>query len=135
MYLRVRKRKKNGKVHRYCSIVESRRVLGGRVIQKQLLYLGELNDVQHAGWVQAIETLQPATEKAQQLALFPDDVRELPTLDIPIVQIRIDQIRLIRPRQWGACWLACRLWDMLQLDTFWRQRLGISHKGTDWLVV
>jgi len=135
MYLRVRKRKKNGKVHRYWSIVESRRVPDGRVIQKQLLYLGELNDVQHTGWVQAIETLQPVTEQAQQLALFPDDVRELPTLDVPIVQIRIDQIRLMRPRQWGACWLACRLWDMLQLDTFWRQRLGISRKGTDWLCV
>jgi len=135
MYLRVRKRKKNGKVHRYWSIVESRRVPAGRVVQKQLLYLGELNDVQHAGWVQAIETLQPVTEKAQQLALFPDDVRELPTLDVPIVQIRIDQIRLIRPRQWGACWLACRLWDMLQLDTFWGQRLGTSRKGTDWLCV
>lgn len=135
MYLRVRKRKKNGKVHRYWSIVESRRVARGRVVQKQLLYLGELNDVQHAGWVQAIETLQPVTEKAQQLALFPDDVRKLPRLDVPIVQIRIDRIRLIRPRQWGACWLACRLWDMLQLDSFWRQRLGISRKGTDWLRV
>jgi transposase len=135
MYLRVRKRKKNGKVHRYWSIVESRRVSGGRVIQKQLLYLGELNDVQHAGWIQAIRALQPATEQAQELALFPDDVRVLPTLDYPIVQIRIDQIRLMRPRQWGACWLACRLWDMLQLDLFWRRRLDLSRKGTDWLRV
>jgi len=135
MYLRVRKRKKNGKVHRYWSIVESRRVSGGRVIQRQLLYLGELNDVQHAGWIQAIQALQPATEQAQELALFPDDVRVLPTLDYPIVQIRIDQIQLMRPRQWGACWLACRLWDMLQLDIFWRQRLDISRKGTDWLCV
>jgi len=115
--------------------VESRRVSGGRVIQRQLLYLGELNDVQHAGWIQAIQALQPATEQAQELALFPDDVRVLPTLDYPIVQIRIDQIRLMRPRQWGACWLACRLWDMLQLDIFWRQRLDISRKGTDWLCV
>ena len=135
MYLRVRKRKKNGKTHRYWSIVETRRISGGRVIQKHLLYLGELNDVQHAGWVRAINALQPATEKAQQLALFPDDVRELPQLDYPIVQIRIDQIRLARPRQWGACWLACRLWDMLQLDAFWHQRLGRSRKGTDWLCV
>ena len=135
MYLRIRKRKKNGKVHRYWSIVESRRVSGGRVIQRQLLYLGELNDVQHAGWIQAIQALQPATEQTQELALFPDDVRILPTLDYPIVQIRIDQIRLMRPRQWGACWLACRLWDMLQLDIFWRQHLDISRKGTDWLCV
>ena len=115
--------------------MESRRVSGGRVIQRQLLYLGELNDVQHAGWIQAIQALQPATEQAQELALFPDDVRILPTLDYPIVQIRIDQIRLMRPRQWGACWLACRLWDMLQLDIFWRQHLDISRKGTDWLCV
>ena len=115
--------------------MESRRVSGGRVIQRQLLYLGELNDVQHAGWIQAIQALQPATEQTQELALFPDDVRILPTLDYPIVQIRIDQIRLMRPRQWGACWLACRLWDMLQLDIFWRQRLDISRKGTDWLCV
>ena len=105
------------------------------MIQRQLLYLGELNDVQHAGWIQAIQALQPATEQTQELALFPDDVRILPTLDYPIVQIRIDQIRLMRPRQWGACWLACRLWDMLQLDIFWRQRLDISRKGTDWLCV
>lgn len=115
--------------------METRRISGGRVIQKHLLYLGELNDVQHAGWVRAINALRPATEKAQQLALFPDDVRELPQLDYPIVQIRIDQIRLARPRQWGACWLACRLWDMLQLDAFWHQRLGRSRKGTDWLCV
>lgn len=135
MYLRVRKRNKNGKVHRYWSVVESRRVSGGRVLQKQLLYLGELNDVQHAGWVQAIEALEPATQESQQMALFPDDVCALPTLDCPIVQIRIDQIRLCRPRQWGACWLACQLWDMLHLDGFWRQRVGVSRKGTDWLCV
>lgn len=135
MYLRVRKRKKNGKIHRYWSVVESRRVSGGRILQKQLLYLGELNDVQQAGWVQAIEALQPATQQSQQMALFPDDVCTLPTLDCPIVQIRIDQIRLYRPRQWGACWLGCQLWDRLHLDAFWRQRVGISHKGTDWLCV
>ena len=135
MYLRVRKRNKNGKVHRYWSVVESRRVSGGRVLQKQLLYLGELNDVQHAGWVQAIEALEPATQESQQMALFPDDVCALPTLDCPSVQIRIDPIRLCRPRQWGACWLACQLWDMLHLDGFWRQRVGVSRKGTDWLCV
>ncbi len=135
MYLRVRKRKKNGKIHRYWSIVESRRISGDRIIQKQLLYLGELNDVQHAGWVQAINALQPASEQAQQLALFPDDVKVLPILNYPIVQIRIDQIRLAHPRQWGACWLAFELWDLVKLDEFWRRRLDVSRKGTDWRCV
>ena len=106
-----------------------------RVVQRQVLYLGELNDTQRAGWVRAIEALEPATERAQQLALFPDDVQSLPTLDYPIVQIRLDRIQLRRPRQWGACWLTCQLWDMLGLDGFWNERLGLSRKGTHWLDV
>ena len=40
-----------------------------------------------------------------------------------------------RPRQWGACWVACGLWDLLQLDTFWASRLPPSRKGTRWLSV
>ncbi|MBD3856664.1 MAG: IS1634 family transposase [Acidobacteria bacterium] len=135
MFLRVRNRNKNGKRHRYWSIVENRRVCGGRVVQRQVLHLGELNDTQRAGWVRAIEALEPATERAQQLALFPDDVQSLPTLDYPIVQIRLDRIQLRRPRQWGACWLTCQLWDMLGLDGFWNERLGLSRKGTHWLHV
>jgi hypothetical protein len=135
MFLRVRTRNKNGKRHRYWSIVENRRVCGGRVVQRQVLYLGELNDSQRAGWVRAIEALEPATERTQQLALFPDDVHTLPALDYPIVQIRLDGIQLRRPRQWGACWLACQLWEMLGLDGFWNERLGISRRGTDWLHV
>jgi len=135
MYLRVRNRKKNGKSHRYWSIVESQRVRGGRVIQRQALYLGELNDTQHAGWIRSIEALEPVTKQAQQLALFPDDVHSLPVLDYPIVQIHWKQITLCRPRQWGACWLACELWDMLKLDDFWDKRLGVSRKGTRWLNV
>ena len=135
MYLRVRNRKKNGKSHRYWSIVESQRVRGGRVIQRQVLYLGELNDTQRAGWIRSIEALEPVTQQTQQLALFPDDVHALPVVDYPIVQIRLKQITLCHPRQWGACWLACELWDMLKLDGFWDERLGISRKGTRWLNV
>jgi len=135
MFLRVRTRNKNGKRHRYWSIAENRRVCGGRVVQRQVLYLGELNDSQRAGWVRAIEALEPATQRAEQLALFPDDVHTLPALDYPIVQIHLDGIELRRPRQWGACWLTCQLWEMLGLDGFWNERLGISRKGTHWLHV
>ena len=132
MFLRVRKREKNGKLHRYWSVVENRRVCGGRVVQRQVLHLGELNDTQRAGWVRAVEALEPATAQAHQLALFPDDVQALPTLDYPIVQIRLDRIQLRRSRQWGACWLTCQLWEMLGLDGFWNERLGLSRKGIDW---
>ena len=133
MYLRVHKRKKNGKTHRYWSVAESRRLAGGKVVQRQLLYLGELNDSQHAGWVRSIEAFNPKPESSEQLVLFPDDVQSLPKLDYPIVQIRLDKIKLHHPRQWGACWLVCELWNQLALDSFWQERLGVSRKGTKWL--
>lgn len=135
MFLRVKERKKNGKIHRYWSIVENRRVGDGRVVQRHLLYLGELNDAQRAGWIRAVEALSPTTNASRQLALFPDDVRSLPKVDCEAVRIRLDGIELRRPRQWGACWLAVKLWDLLELDGFWGDRLGCSRKGTRWLNV
>jgi len=44
MFLRSNKRIKDGKEHRYYSVVESRRLGSGRVAQRQVLYLGEIND-------------------------------------------------------------------------------------------
>ena len=55
MFLRYTKRKKDGKEHRYWSIVENRRVGGGRVVQRPLLYLGEINDSQELAWRRSIE--------------------------------------------------------------------------------
>ena len=43
MFLRGTIRKKNGKEHRYWSIVENKRVAGGKVRQRHVLYLGEIN--------------------------------------------------------------------------------------------
>ena len=68
------------------------------------------------------------------IALFPED-RVAPVLDCDVVSIRLSQMRLRRPRQWGACWLAMVLWDQLRLDNFWRPALPPSREGTDWLNV
>src|SRR3984893_7618928 len=54
MFLRHTKRKKDGKEHRYWSIVENRWVGGGRVVQRPLLYLGEINDSQELAWRKSI---------------------------------------------------------------------------------
>jgi len=135
MFLRMKTRMKDGKTHRYWSVVENRRVRGGRVVQRQALYLGELNDSQHAGWVRAIEAFEEKSQAGRQMALFPDD-REAPKdLACEAVSIRMGQVRLVRPRQWGACWLAMRLWEMLDLDRFWQPLLRASRKGTRWLSV
>ena len=135
MFLRSKTRKKDGKIHRYWSVVENKRVSGGRVVQRQVLYLGELNDAQRAGWIRTIDSLEPRTHKARQLALFPDDRGEMPDAPCEVARILLKEIALRRPRQWGACWLSLHLWEMLELDVFWRDLLPNSRKGTSWLNV
>ncbi len=106
---------------------------GGGVVQRQVLYLGELNDNQRTGWVRTIETFSGEKSKARQQALFPDDRKELPMLACETIRVQFDKIELRSPREWGACWLGLYVWDMLELDTFWKQRLLSSRKGTSWL--
>jgi hypothetical protein len=48
------------------------------------------------------------------------------------VWVRLSELRLCRPRQWGACWLVVKLWRELELDRFWGERLSPSRKGTRW---
>jgi transposase len=133
MFLRVTNRCKDGKDHRYYSVVENRRVGGGKHVQKTLLYLGEINDTQKAAWTRTIDTIEERQHR--QVALFPED-RAIPEgIDEQGVQVRLKELELLRPRQWGACWLACELWDQLELDSFWKPRLAASRKGTEWLNV
>jgi transposase len=132
MYLRSTRRIKDGKAHRYWSIVESRRCAGGRVVQKPLLYLGEINDSQHAAWCRVIEGFDQDSRRSRQLALFPAE-RALPDHAKAYgVQVRLGAMQLHRPRQWGACWLACQLYEQLGLDRFWAPRLPDSREGTRW---
>jgi transposase len=134
MFLRHKLRRKDGKEHRYWSIVENRRVSGGRTVQRHVLYLGEINDNQRAAWWRTIEAFDEGGQASRQIALFPED-RAAPMLDCDVVQVRLSGLRLHRPRQWGACWLACDLWEQLRLDDFWSPRLTASRQGTRWLNV
>jgi hypothetical protein len=134
MFLRAKTRLKDGKEHRYWSIVENRRTQGGRVVQRQVLYLGEINDGQRASWCKTIEVVQEGGARPKQIAIFPED-RVAPALDCDIVRIKLSELQLHRPRQWGACWLACLLWDQLRLDDLWSNRLLVSRQGTRWLNV
>jgi len=132
MFLRFNRRYKDGKEHRYWSIVESRRCASGKVVQRQVLYLGEINNSQHEAWCRLIETFDADQGRHRQLALFPAD-RELPEhAKGHGVQVRLDAMALHRPRQWGACWVACQLYAQLELDRFWTERLPDSREGTSW---
>jgi hypothetical protein len=131
MFLRAKTRFKDGKEHHYWSIVENRRTRGHRVVQRQVLYLGEINDGQKAAWCKAIEVFQEGQAQPQPIALFPED-RVAPPLDCEVISLRLSELKLYRPRQWGGCWLACCLWNQLELDEFWSGRLPASGQGTRW---
>jgi hypothetical protein len=132
MFLRKTPRKKDGKTHDYWSVVENKRVAGGRVVQRHVLYLGEINSSQAAVWRKAIEVLDDDAGHPRTLALFPEDRCAGIAPDTSVVQLRLSDMRLCRPRQWGACWLAGQLWRELELDRFWADRLPPSRKGTQW---
>ena len=134
MFLRYNKRFKDGKEHRYWSVVENRRVSSTRTVQKTLLYLGEINDSEHASWTKAIEVLDE-TQTPQQINLFPSDRIPSKDLEHPSIQLQLSHLELSRPRQWGGCWLALEMWDKLRLDDFWGPKLGSSQKATPWLKV
>jgi hypothetical protein len=131
MFLRCNRRTKDGKTHEYWSVVENRRLADGRVVQRQVLYLGEINASQREAWRKTIEVHDEGTRR--QVALFP--MGSMPADDSCAVEIRLDELRLERPRQWGACWLSCVLWQQLDLDAFWYARLPPSREGTPWLRV
>ncbi len=130
-FLHCHHRFKNGKDHCYWSIAEKVRTRHGWV-QRPLLYLGEINDSQRAAWTKVTDVFDPVRQQTRPLALYPAD------RDVPVhatdygVQIRLDEFELRRPRQWGACWVGCRLWDQLPWSEFWRERLPDSREGTCW---
>jgi Transposase DDE domain len=132
MFLRSKLRRKDGKEHRTWSVVENRRVGGGRVVQRHVLYLGEINSTQELGWRRSIAVIETGAAQPRTLSLFPEDRCEGLLPDASIVRLKLSQVRLRRPRQWGACWLALALWRDLGLDRFWATRLGPSRKGTRW---
>lgn len=101
------------------------------MVQRHVLYLGEINDSQREAWRKTIEVFEDGATAPKTMALFPED-RPVSVDDKSIVQIRLRDLELRRPRQWGACWLACYLYDQLGLDKFWAKRLPASRKGTRW---
>ena len=131
MFLRCTRRVKDGKAHEYWNLVENRRLADGRVAQRQVLYLGEINASQREAWRKTVEVHERGQRR--QVALFP--AGSMPADDVDAIGVRLSELSLRRPRQWGACWLALDLWQQLELDSFWRPRLRPSREGTPWLKV
>lgn len=132
VYLKCHDRFKNGKDHRYWSVVEKRRCADGRVVDRQVAYLGEINDSQQAAWEKCIAVFDEVNAVQTRLALYPAD-RPLPAHAADYgVQLKLQEFSLRRPRQWGGCWAFLEMWRRLHLDRFWSERLPASREGTSW---
>jgi hypothetical protein len=59
---------------------------------------------------QIVEVFDEAAAQPRTLSLFPEDRCEGLLPDASIIRLKLTQVRLRRPRQWGACWLALILW-------------------------
>src|ERR1700726_4745460 len=114
MFLRSTNRKKDGKEHRYFSIVENRRLPGDKTVQRTVLYLGEINDQQKAEWRKTLDVFDEQEQRYTTMSLFPDD-RAIPADVVDSLQVRLSGLELRRPRIFGNCWLACELWHQLGL--------------------
>ena len=134
MHLKTHRRNKDGKEHRYFSVVENRRLRTGKIAQRRVLYLGEINDSQQAAWRKTLEVFVESEQRFTELSLFPED-REIPSDAVNSIQIKLDQMELHRPRAWGNCWLGCELWRQLRLDEFWNARLPSQREAVPWELV
>src|ERR1700722_6420871 len=131
MFLRSIHRKKDGKDHRYFSIVENHRIASDKTVQRTVLYLGEINDQQQAAWRKTLSVFDEEQQNYTNLNLFPDD-REIPADAVDSLQVKLSGLELRRPRLFGSCWLGCQLWQQLGLDEFWDTRLSGSHEEVPW---
>ena len=134
MFLRSHRRVKDGKEHRYYSIEESRRLQSGRVVQRRVLYLGEINGSQQAAWRKTLEVFDEQQQGYTTLSLFAED-RPVPAEAVDSVQVKLSEMKLRRARPYGNCWLGCELWRQLELDGFWEQKLERGREEVCWAQV
>ena len=98
MFLRCKVRRKDGKQHRYWSVVENTRTARGRVVQRHVLYLGEINDTQELAWRRSIEVLEEGATQPRTLSLFPEDRFAGALADASIVHVKLSLLQLRRPQ-------------------------------------
>src|SRR2546422_3933620 len=126
MFLRSTTRKKDGKDHRYFSVVENRRVSSGKTVQRMVVYLGEINDTQQAAWLKTLDVFDEQEQRSRTLSLFPDD-REIPKSAVGSLQVKVSGLELRRARAFGDCWLACELWRGVGRGGIWQGGLAAGR--------
>ena len=129
MFLRSHQRNKDGKDHRYWSLVETVRTPDGPR-QRTLCYLGELNGNAQARWLKTIEVFNEQGE-SRQLKLFPAEV-ESSENDPNVARVLLKKVRMERTRQFGNCFLGLELWKRLGLERFYEGQLDKDKAEVGW---
>lgn len=132
MFIKSHTRLKDGKSHRYYSLVESLRTARGPQ-HRTLAYLGELNATAAAAWRRSISVLN-GDGSERQLELFASDAPELPSGE-RVVQVVLDRVRWERPRDFGEVYLARHLWCLLGLDDLLAQLMPGGEPEIPWPVM
>jgi transposase len=127
---------KDGKAHLYYSLCESLRVSRKRVLQRQVLHLGELNTTQLERWQRTIEVIEEDGRR-HQMRLFAERRGEQTVAVAPedVAEVLLSSLVLRRPRAFGACWIGCKVFEQLGLREFWQEALGEDAGAVPWAKV
>lgn len=101
MFVRCKKRKKNGKWHAYYSVVENRRSGAGQVSQRQLLHLGELNAGQEDRWRKSVAVFDERRRATEEMRLFTEEQAITPK-EADTRHLRVSAMQLRRCRHYGV---------------------------------
>jgi hypothetical protein len=136
VFLKTHRVNKHGKAHVYYSLCESLRVGRHRVLQRQVLHLGELNHTQLERWQRTIEVVKEDGARAQ-LRLFagPEGAPAVTAAPEEVAEVVLSSLVVRRPRQFGACWVGAKLFEQLGLREFWQQALGEEAGAVPWAKV
>jgi len=133
VFLKTHRIFKDGKPHIYYSLCESLRVNRKRVLQRRVLHLGELNTTQLERWQRTIEVIEEDGRR-HQMRLFTDRHRESAAAAAPedVAEVLLSSLVVRRARQFGACWVGCKLWEELGLGEFWQKALEEQGGAVAW---
>jgi transposase len=133
MFLKPNKRFKDGKEHVYYTLNESIRISKRRVVQRTILHLGELTTGQCHRWRHTIDVINERSEARQMELLTEEEYRRRGCPEDPdVVAIRLSSVQVCNSREIGSCWIGVKLWEVLELDCFWAERLGELRGEVPW---
>jgi transposase len=133
VFLKSNKRFKDGKQHIYYTLNESVRISKRRTVQRTILHLGELTTSQHHRWRRTIDVINERHEAKQMELLTEDEHQRRGCPDDPdVVAIRLSSLEVTNCREFGSCWVGVKLWQLLDLDRFWSERLGPLRGEVPW---